>query len=156
MIRFMPVALRDPRHSTRGRDWFVRARAAWFTELGASAADVAAAPVLSIALITNREVVLFERDEQFVGFAVLHRTTTLIRLDEFFIMKESRALGIGAAAARLLFDRFAGQWEIASLANDQRALAFWRHVLIRYAPGTAQECRERGEVIQRFLSKGAR
>jgi predicted acetyltransferase len=159
----MPVVLRDVRHSVRGRDWFARAQALWLDEIGASAHDIAAAPLRSAALLAepDREILSIERDDQTVGFAVLQRrlsqgTSATYLLLEFYVIPASRALGVGAAAARLLFHRFSGHWEIRSLSTDRRAIAFWRRVTSEYAPGAIEERRERGEVVQRFLSKGAR
>ena len=159
----MPVALRDIHHSGRGRDWFARAQKLWLSEVGASAEDIASADARSAALLSapDRETLLIERDEEHVGFVVLqrlfsHDNSPIYLLLEFYVIPESRALGVGAAAARLLFDRFDGSWEIRSLSSDVRAIAFWRRVTSRYAPGAVEERRERGEVVQRFLSKGAR
>ena len=159
----MSVVLRDVRHSVRARDWFSRAQALWLSEIGASAEDVAAAASRSVASLSefDREVFSIERNDEPVGFAVLKRqasrdSTTSILLLEFYITPDSRALGVGAAVARLLFDRFSGRWEIRSLSSDVRAIAFWRRVTSRYAQGAVEERRERGEVVQRFLSKGAR
>lgn len=159
----MPVVLRDVRHSVRGRDWFARAQALWLSEIGASAHDIASASLRSATLLaeSDREILSIERDEQPVGFVVLQRllsqdNSPIYLLLEFYVIPESRALGVGAAAARLLFDRFDGSWEIRSLSSDLGAIAFWRRVTSRYAPGAVEERRERGEVVQRFLSKGAR
>jgi predicted acetyltransferase len=158
----MPVVLRDVRHSVRARDWFSRAQALWLAEIGASDEDLAAAASRSIASLSefDREVFSIERNDEPVGFAVLKRqaardSTTNLLL-EFYITPDSRTLGVGAAAARLLFDRFSGRWEIRSLSSDVRAIGFWRRVTSRYAHGAVEERRERGEVVQRFLSKGAR
>ncbi|MEY2625312.1 MAG: GNAT family N-acetyltransferase [Gammaproteobacteria bacterium] len=159
----MPVVLRDVRHSVRGRDWFSRAQKLWLTEMGASAEDVASAAARSVALLSasDHETLLIERDDEPVGFIVLRRSfsqehSPSYLLLEFYVIPATRTLGVGAAAARLLFDRFDGFWEIRSLSSDARAIAFWRRVVSRYAPGAVEERRERGEVVQRFLSKGAR
>jgi hypothetical protein len=39
------------------------------------------------------------------------------------------ALGIGRDAAKLIFDRFAGDWEIVEYQRNPSAVTFWRHVL---------------------------
>ncbi len=162
-LAFMPVVLRDVRHSARGRDWFAHAQTLWLSEMGASADDLASVVSRAAALLSesDREILSIERDDQSVGFVVLQRqvtreSTSLYLLLEFYVIPEYRALGVGAAAARLLFDRFEGRWEVRSLSSDARAIAFWRRVTSRYAPGAVDERRERGEVVQRFLSKGAR
>lgn len=154
----MPVALRDLRHATRGRDWFAGARALWLEELGASPAAIAASTAESTSLLgrSHCEVLLIERDGEPVGFAVVQRVATAHRLSEFFVVRSSRSLGVGAAAARLIFDRFEGAWEISTLASDVRAIGFWRRVIARYARAGVEERRERGEVVQHFLSNGAR
>jgi predicted acetyltransferase len=159
----MPVALRDAHLVARGREWFARAYTHWLEEMGASPADVAASASEVDAVLTqhDRNVLIIERDDQRVGFAVLqHRSATDIPsvhlLHAFYVSPEFRTLGVGDAAARLLFDRFRGRWEIRSLSSDTRAIAFWRRVTTGYAEGVVDERRERGEVVQRFLSNGAR
>jgi len=164
----MPAALRDVRHSACGREWFAQAQSTWLVEMGASAGDVAAAASNSAESMSrfDREVILIERNDELVGFAVLQRhsapsssasnASSKHVLLEFYIVPAARDLGVGAAAVRLLFSRFSGSWEIRSLASEARAIAFWRRVTARYALGAVEEQCERGEIVQRFLSRGAR
>ena len=75
---------------------------------------------------------------------------------ELFVMKKYRRLGIGARAASVLFDRFAGPWEVREVRGNVGALAFWRKVIERYSGGAFTESehddgRFRG-TVQRFVS----
>jgi predicted acetyltransferase len=159
----MPVALRDPRSSARTRSWLEAAYREWLIEIGASTEEVAAAGRQLAALLSapGNEAAVFERDQELAGFALLRRepgadnVTRHVLLD-FFVVPPMRRLGVGGEAARLLFDRFVGEWEISVLTSDVAALAFWRRVLSRYAPARNTESREAGRVRQCFDNRGTR
>ena len=53
------------------------------------------------------------------------------------------APGIGRDAATLIFDRFAGDWEIVEYQRNPGAVAFWRRVLSEYCAGQYTERRAR-------------
>lgn len=78
------------------------------------------------------------------------------RLAEFFIARTMRRLGIGAAAAPLIFDRFAGRWEILEHSRNHLAVNFWRKVVVRYTMGKYEERIINGDVRQRFVSGSIR
>jgi len=64
------------------------------------------------------------------GFALLDRMShtgqPLDRnLAEFFIVRKHRRSGVGAAAARAIFNRYPGRWETAVARANHGALAFW-------------------------------
>ncbi len=48
---------------------------------------------------------------------------------------QHRRAGIGRDAATLIFDRFAGEWEIVEYMRHPGSVAFWRHVVARYSGG---------------------
>ncbi len=56
-------------------------------------------------------------------------------MSEFFVRKQHRRVGMGRDAATLIFDRFAGEWEIVEYQRNPGAVAFWRRVLAGYCPG---------------------
>jgi predicted acetyltransferase len=45
---------------------------------------------------------------------------------EFFILRGHRRGGAGTAAARALFARYPGRWEVAVARRNTPALGFWR------------------------------
>ena len=63
-----------------------------------------------------------------VGFALVTRpripaageTAADYRMSEFFVRKQHRRVGIGRDAATLIFDRFAGDWEIVEYHAQSR------------------------------------
>lgn len=57
------------------------------------------------------------------------------RLQEFFVLNKARRLGVGTQAARLLFDRLPGRWELAYDKARPAAVAFWRKFLPEYTNG---------------------
>jgi predicted acetyltransferase len=98
-----------------------------------------------------------------VGFALVSRPRVpgagemLVdyNMSEFFIRKPFRRGGIGRDAATLMFDRFAGEWEIVEYQRNPGAVAFWRKVLSAYCRGRFTERSRNGEIRQRFTSRGA-
>jgi predicted acetyltransferase len=75
------------------------------------------------------------------------------RMSEFFIRKDHRRSGIGREAATLIFDRFAGEWEIVEYQRHPGSVAFWRRVLAGYCRGDFTERSRNGEIQQRFRSR---
>jgi predicted acetyltransferase len=96
-----------------------------------------------------------------VGFALVSRprvaaageTPVNYHMSEFFVRKSHRRLGIGRDAAKLIFDRFAGDWEIVEYQRNPSAVTFWRRVLTAYCKGHYTERSLNGEVHQRFTSR---
>lgn len=75
---------------------------------------------------------------ELAGFALksshscLGQSTPVSNVSEFFVLRRWRGQGVGGMAARALFDRFAGQWEVAQLRRNVPARAFWIQVIDDY------------------------
>lgn len=61
------------------------------------------------------------------------------RMSEFFILRGERRRGLGRRAARAVFDRFRGVWEVSQLPANRPAIAFWRSVIQDYTGGAFQD-----------------
>lgn len=77
---------------------------------------------------------------------------------EFFILNSYRRLGIGEEIARIVFDHFPGQWQVAVLEENKVARSFWKTVVWRYTGGRMHEFRTNdfNGPIYEFSSPGAR
>lgn len=105
---------------------------------------------------------LIRAEGRVAGFALVNRWSALDRpLDhavaEFFTLRKYRRAGVGSRAARLLFDRLPGRWEVPVAAYNEAAMAFWRALAARM-PVPVEECagdgtRWRGPVL-RFTTGG--
>lgn len=79
------------------------------------------------------------------GFALVHERSRLsgtegIRdMAEFFILRKHRRRGVGEMAARAIFDRFSGSWEIRQRSSNVDATKFWRRIIERYTNGAFRE-----------------
>jgi predicted acetyltransferase len=83
------------------------------------------------------------------GFVLLRRGTYFpehlgkeqraMLVAEFFVMKDLRRRGVGSQAAKELFSRFPGRWEIAQETSNLAGQAFWRTVINRYCGGEFKE-----------------
>jgi predicted acetyltransferase len=71
------------------------------------------------------------------GFALLnaaqHAGRSVERnMGEFFIARRYRRSGLGTLAARTIFSRYPGQWEVAIARRNTSALPFWRQVITHH------------------------
>lgn len=99
------------------------------------------------------------RGDRPTGFAVVAPGDALgaaprpdYRMAEFFVSRQARRGGVGGAAAPLIFDRFAGRWEILEHQSNRPAVGFWRRIVAQYTRGKFEERVANGEVRQRFTS----
>lgn len=80
-------------------------------------------------------------------------------VDEFFVMRKYRRLGVGAEVARRIFDAFPGTWQVAEMDINTGAQAFWRTVIGAYTGGRFEETVMDDEQwlgpVQYFRSDGA-
>lgn len=78
------------------------------------------------------------------------------RMMEFFIARPSRRRGFGRSAARLILDRFSGNWEIIANLRNTQAVEFWRRTISQYTHGAGRERVANGELRQYFSSARGR
>ncbi len=75
------------------------------------------------------------------------------RMSEFFILRGERRRGLGRLAARAIFDRYRGIWEVSQLEGNRSATDFWRSVIDEYTGGAFQDTRVEGSPAQVFDSR---
>jgi predicted acetyltransferase len=73
-------------------------------------------------------------------------------LSEFYVASKARRRRVGEAAARRIFRRWPGQWEISEVPGNAPAIAFWRRTVERFSGGRYEEFESRGGPTQRFTS----
>jgi len=84
-------------------------------------------------------------DGKLAGFALVHGRSRLTGADgihdmaEFFVLRKYRRRGVGEQAARELFGRFPGPWEVRERSANLDAIAFWRRVIDRHTGGQFRE-----------------
>jgi predicted acetyltransferase len=76
-------------------------------------------------------------DGRLAGFALVteqvqHRVGPGRLIEDFFVLRCYRRRGVGRSMAFQLFDTFRGYWEIAQIASNKPAQAFWRKVIGEY------------------------
>jgi predicted acetyltransferase len=62
-------------------------------------------------------------------------------ITEFFVLRKYRRRHVGDQAARLLFERFAGPWEVPVFEANAPGTAFWASVIPRYAAADYRQSR---------------
>lgn len=166
----MAVSLREVRGKSPERDWIERQLRDYHEDLGAlNTGNFPALPefghrepdMLQGWLADPQSLLLaILTDQKPSGFALLTQRPTDargvdFRMVEFFVARDARRRGVGRSAARLLFDRFAGAWEVVENQRSPDAVAFWRRTIMTYTNGDYRERVANGEVRQTFRS-GAR
>ncbi|MEO6081228.1 MAG: GNAT family N-acetyltransferase [Steroidobacteraceae bacterium] len=163
----MTVSLRDARANLRDREWIESVYRDYLDDLGVLNTGIFPA----LGEIGHREPDQLQRwlvdrsatlltildDQQPAGFAMVARETqasraTDFRMAEFFVARGMRRRGLGRSAVRLIFDRFAGRWEILEYSRNPAAVSFWRNVVSAYTRGDYRERCTSGEVRQYFSS----
>jgi predicted acetyltransferase len=166
------ISIRDCRHSKKDRLWIQSV----YDEYIESLADLNTGLFTVMGADNPREEEIFANwfsndhshplvilnGPEPVGFALVTRpripaagepAAADYRMSEFFVRKQHRRAGIGRDAATLIFDRFAGNWEIVEYMRNPGAVAFWRRVVAGYCGSSYTERSRHGEVQQRFKSR---
>ena len=76
----------------------------------------------------DRSPLLFRVDGHWAGFALV-RTGPPRDMAEFFVMRRYRRGGYGTEAARAVFERFPGEWQVRQLSSNPAATTFWRRAI---------------------------
>lgn len=94
---------------------------------------------------------LIRADGKLAGFALVRRPTGgAWRMAEFFVLRTYRRHGVGRTAALHLFRMLGGDWQVAELAANLPAQAFWRRAIAEATHGTYTEESNAEAVIQHF------
>jgi predicted acetyltransferase len=72
----------------------------------------------------HRHPLLIRVDGRIGGFALV-RSGSPHDMAEFFVMRKYRRGGVGVEAARAVFTRFPGEWQVRQVAANVAAVAFW-------------------------------
>jgi predicted acetyltransferase len=93
----------------------------------------------------ERHPFLFRVNGRWAGFALV-RSGTPHDMAEFFVMRKYRRLGVGVQAARALFARFPGEWQVRQMNQNGAATTFWREAI----PVAFEEGATESGPVQRF------
>ena len=87
----------------------------------------------------GRSAFLIHVGDELAGFALVQRGSQLredpdvMDVGEFFVLRYLRRRGLGKRAARAVFERFPGRWEVRVRVANQHALAFWSDIVAAVA-----------------------
>lgn len=93
----------------------------------------------------NRHAFLIRVEGQLAGLALV-RQEQRTEMAEFFVLRRYRRHGIGTTAAREVFRRFPGPWQVMQHVTNPGATAFWRKAI----PAGYAETVTADRVFQRF------
>lgn len=167
----MLISIRDCRHSPKDRQWIrsvygeyldslADLNTGFFSVIGADSPSEDEIFANWFASDQSHPLLILKGTEP-VGFALVTRpripaageTPADYFMSEFFVRKQHRGMGIGRNAATLIFDRFAGQWEIVEYHRNPGSVIFWRRVVSGYCKDRFTERTRNGVVRQRFKSR---
>ena len=170
----MTVSIRDAQNSPQDRTWIQAQYPEYLEDLSQTSMNTGMFPAKGehgereqelmarwFADETSHPLIILKNDKP-AGFALVsrpprhQRQEVDFRMADFFITPRSRRLGIGRDAAALIFNRFAGTWEIVEFVYNKPAVAFWRSIVGAYTGGKFRERLSQGEVHQVFVSGKAR
>jgi predicted acetyltransferase len=106
---------------------------------GATAVEVTQAEIAQKAVVgydnldaywtdPDRVPFLFRVGGRWAGFALVC-TSVPHDIAEFFVMRKYRRNEVGLAAARELFTRYPGEWQVRQVRANVEATAFWRRAI---------------------------
>lgn len=81
----------------------------------------------------NRHALLLRYAQKLVGFALVKRGSEITKREnvwdmaEFFVLRRYRRCRVGTEAARQIWSRFQGQWEIRVMERNTAAYQFWAY-----------------------------
>lgn len=82
---------------------------------------------------------VFTVDGRYAGFALVDDAVRLPDgerwMAQFCVLKKYRRQGVGAQAARAVFERLPGRWQVGQMPGNAAALAFWRRVIDGFTGG---------------------
>jgi predicted acetyltransferase len=92
----------------------------------------------------DRVPLAIQADGRLAGFILVNRWSALNReldhsVGEFFILRKYRRFGVGSRAARLLFERWPGRWEVGVASYNKPAQCFWRKAIAASVDVTVEE-----------------
>jgi predicted acetyltransferase len=166
----MPTAIRDAQNSPQDRHWIEAQYLEYLDDLSRLSQNTGMFPASGEFGERNPELMaryfaddssqplIILKDDKPVGFALVSRPprnkrqNVDFRMADFYVTAKARRLGVGRDAARLIFSRFAGSWEITEFLYNKAAVSFWRSVVTDYTGGHYREGMTHGEVRQTFSS----
>ncbi len=86
---------------------------------------------------------LIMKDNEITGFCLLRHLPgepETIDIDQYYVSKEFRRMGIGGMSLKILIERHPGNWVIRVLKTNTGALNFWIHA-VQTRIGTGYECK---------------
>ena len=87
----------------------------------------------------DRYAFLIKVHAQLAGFALVRQGSQISNdpdvwdMGDFFIIRAFRRQGVGSRAARVVWARFPGLWEVRVIDENQPALSFWSHAIAEFA-----------------------
>jgi predicted acetyltransferase len=82
------------------------------------------------------------------GFAMINKIGTTPDVDwnmgEFFVLAKFQGKGIAEQAAKLIFAKFKGRWEVATMPPNIKACKFWVRII---GASTGKSCRGEEKIV---------
>ncbi|ULQ58630.1 GNAT family N-acetyltransferase [Brucepastera parasyntrophica] len=88
----------------------------------------------------NRFIYFIKADDKLAGFVMISdypeiNIETNYSVSEFFVMHKYRKSGIGTFAAKYIFDKYKGAWQLRYHPENRTSKLFWNKVVREYTNG---------------------
>ena len=169
----MTVSIRDAQNSPQDRTWIQAQYPEYLEDLSQQSMNTGMFPAQGehgereqelmarwFADDTSHPLIILKNDKP-AGFALVsrpprhQRAQVDFRMADFFITPRSRRLGIGRDAAALIFNRFAGTWEIVEFVYNKPAVAVLARDRRRRTPAASSRSRSRRAKCTRCSRRGS-
>jgi predicted acetyltransferase len=83
----------------------------------------------------NRHAFLLRYSRRLAGFALVKKGSEITKREtvwdmaQFFVLRRYRRYGVGTEAARQIWSRFPGEWEVRVMERNKVAYRFWGHAI---------------------------
>ncbi|MFO1547563.1 GNAT family N-acetyltransferase [Lactiplantibacillus plantarum] len=80
-------------------------------------------------------------NDKIAGFAMIREEEKNMPnfVEQFFVLQYFSGQGIGKAAAKQIFSKFSGNWQVLQIKNNYPAQAFWRSVITDFTNNHFEE-----------------
>lgn len=103
----------------------------------------------------GRHPFIIRVDEELAGFALVNKVGSSSDVDwnmgEFFVVSKFQGRGVGRRAAKMIFDRFPGVWEVRQIPQNQPAVDFWEKVVSEYTNGDYERSQKAYKPMQQRI-----
>jgi len=101
--------------------------------------------------LDSRQAFFIRIEGKMAGFVMVNEHCYVAKepgtksIGEFFVMKKYRRMGVGKRAAKMIFAKFPGKWEVIQHRDNKPSQLFWQNVINQYTKGNFKKVKAKTE-----------